>query len=73
MPKMNIGMVMRVLMSRKVTSCPVVISPSAGKVPTGGDQEAEGDASNGVNHRDEAVAVLACAHGLVSIGTGFSG
>ena len=43
----------------------------AGKVASSGDQEAEGDAGNGVNHRNEAVAVFACTHGLVSIGPRF--
>ena len=30
---MNIGMVIRVLMSKKVTSCPVVISPWLAQYP----------------------------------------
>ena len=40
----------------------------AGKVPTGRRQQTEGHTGDGVNHRNEAVAVLAGAHRLVSVG-----
>ena len=40
----------------------------ARKVATGRGQQPEGHTGDGVNHRDEAVAVLAGAHRLVSVG-----
>ena len=45
----------------------------ARKVATGRGQQSEGHTGDGVNHRDEAVAVLAGTHGLVSVRARFLG
>ena len=43
-----------------------------GQPATGGDKQSKGNTSNHVNHRKEAVSILAGTHGLVSIRTGFT-
>ena len=44
----------------------------AGPVPAGGRQQPEGDTCDGVNHRNESVAVGTGAHRLVPVRPGFS-
>ena len=39
----------------------------AGEVSTGGHEQTKRHARNGVNHRNEAVSVFACPHGLVAV------
>ena len=41
------------------------------KVATGGHEETEGNASDGVDHGDESITVFARTHGLVAVGARF--